>query len=105
MRDFHILAETILCTFLIFQIFMFLGWNIVCFPPSDGWHFRSQSKLQREPIFIRRFLVLSLAKYNSSQMEGDCWDVRQCFVRQFKTDYVPLVEGLVFEKKKFFGDR
>ncbi len=36
---------------------------------------------------------------------GDCWDVRQCFVRQFKTDYVRLVEGLVFEKKKIFGDR
>ncbi len=37
---------------------------------------------------------------------GDCWDVRQCFGRQFKTDYVRLIEGLVFEKKKiFFGDR
>ena len=36
----------------------------------------------------------------------DCGDVRQCFVRQFKTDYVRLIEGLVFEKKKFFfGDR
>ena len=33
---------------------------------------------------------------------GDCWDVRQCFVWQFKTDYVRLIEGLVFEKKKFF---
>ena len=38
--------------------------------------------------------------------DGDCWDVRQCFVRQFKTDYVRLIEGLVFEKKKIFlGDR
>jgi hypothetical protein len=47
-------------------------------------------------------------KTNSKQkdefkiLNGDCWDVRQCFVRQFKTDYVQLVEGLVFEKKKFF---
>ncbi len=39
-------------------------------------------------------------------INGDCWDVGQCFVRQFKTDYVRLIEGLVFEKKKiFFGDR
>ncbi len=37
---------------------------------------------------------------------GDCWDVRQCYVQQFKTDYVRLIEGLVYEKKKLFvGDR
>ncbi len=34
--------------------------------------------------------------------DGDCWDVRQCFVRQIKTDYVRLVEGLVCEKIFFF---
>ncbi len=33
---------------------------------------------------------------------GDCSDVRQCFVRQFKTDYVWLIEGLVLEKFFFF---
>ena len=39
-------------------------------------------------------------------LKGDCWDVRQCFVRQFKTDYVRLIEGLVFEKKYIIcGDR
>ncbi len=37
-----------------------------------------------------------------SNQAGDCWDVRQCFVRQFKTDYIRLLEGLVFEKKNFF---
>ncbi len=30
---------------------------------------------------------------------GDCWDVRQCFVRQFKSELVRRLEGLVFEKK------
>jgi hypothetical protein len=35
-------------------------------------------------------------------MKDDCWDVRQCFVRQFKTDYVRLIEGLVNEKKNLF---
>ena len=37
-----------------------------------------------------------------TEKQGNCWDVRQCFVRQFKTDYVRLIEGLVFEKKKIF---
>ena len=44
--------------------------------------------------------------FNTGNLKGKRWDVQQCFVRQFKTDYVRLVEGLVFEKKKiFFGDR
>jgi hypothetical protein len=30
------------------------------------------------------------------------WDVRQYLVRQFKTIYVRLLEGLVFEEKKTF---
>jgi hypothetical protein len=34
-------------------------------------------------------------------MKGKRWDVRLDFVRQFKTDYVRQLEGLVFEKKKF----
>ncbi len=34
-----------------------------------------------------------------SQMGGKRWDVRLDCVRQFKTDYVRLVERLVFEKK------
>ncbi len=42
------------------------------------------------------------AAIRSLKTNGDCWDVRQCFVRQFKTDYVRLIEGLVFEKKIFF---
>ncbi len=33
-----------------------------------------------------------------------CWDVWQCFVWQFKTDYVRQVEGLIFEKKNFVTD-
>ncbi len=32
---------------------------------------------------------------------GKRWDVQLDFVRQFKTDYVRRLEGLVFEKKKF----
>ena len=32
---------------------------------------------------------------------GKRWDVRLDYVRQFKTDYVRRLEGLVFEKKKF----
>ena len=32
---------------------------------------------------------------------GKRWDVRLDYVRQFKTDYVRQLEGLVFEKKKF----
>ncbi len=43
--------------------------------------------------------ILSSMKLDTVQI-GDCWDVRQCFVRQFKTDYVRLIEGLVFGKKK-----
>ncbi len=31
--------------------------------------------------------------------KGKRWDVRLDFVRQFKTDYVRQLEGLVFEKK------
>ncbi len=34
---------------------------------------------------------------------GKRWDVRLDFVRQFKTDYVRRLEGLVFERKKVLG--
>jgi len=36
-----------------------------------------------------------------SRLNGERWDVRLDYVRQFKTDYVQQLEGLVFEKKKF----
>jgi hypothetical protein len=39
-------------------------------------------------------------KNRCTQREGDCWDVRLDFVRQFKTDYVRRLECLVFEEKK-----
>jgi hypothetical protein len=41
-------------------------------------------------------LICNICERNQG---GDCWDVRQCFVQQFKTEYVRLLEGLVFEKK------
>ncbi len=34
----------------------------------------------------------------------DCWDVRLDYVRQFKSELVRRLEGLVFEKKKFHSN-
>ena len=41
-------------------------------------------------------------KYSTYLIEGERWDVRLNYVRQFKTDYVRRLEGLVFEKKSLF---
>ncbi len=69
-----------------------------------GWILKlSQVIIKNEcRIYSDRFCSLVKIIY----LIDDCWDVRQCFVPQFKTDYVRLIVGLVFEKKKiFFGDR
>ena len=34
-------------------------------------------------------------------LTGDCWDVQLDYVRQFKSELVRRLEGLVFEKKSF----
>jgi hypothetical protein len=46
------------------------------------------------------YSLIIYQNYFLSFLIGGCWDVRQCFVRQFKTEYARLLEGLVFEKKK-----
>jgi hypothetical protein len=42
--------------------------------------------------------------YLKTRTNGDCWDVRLDYVRQFKSELVRRLEGLVFEKKKFHSN-
>jgi hypothetical protein len=50
-------------------------------------------------LFSRRNSVIRPSSI-VGMFRGKRWDVRLDFVRQFKTDYVRRLEGLVFEKKK-----
>jgi hypothetical protein len=53
---------------------------------------RLQSKAKRIEEYKMKCFTLSLI--------DDCWDVRLDYVRQFKSELVRRLEGLVFEKKK-----
>jgi hypothetical protein len=77
-------------------------WNCCLAKPSHLswmeepiWHLRSWTPSEFPERDAENVLTIKT-------MKGDCWDVWQCFVRQFKTDYVRLIVGLVFEKINFF---
>ena len=76
-------------------------------PLTERSHFILTWKLSRHvktlrPVNFYLKLIWPYVSYMTWEENGDCWDVRQCFVQQFKTDYVRLIEGLVFEKIFFF---
>jgi hypothetical protein len=60
--------------------------------------------------FYGNFTVLDVSEqsdskthFENTKKNGERWDVRLDYVRQFKTDYVRRLEGLVFEGKKVYG--
>ncbi len=52
-------------------------------------------------VIIIIWLILLVSLSPKSITLSVCWDARQCFVRQFRTDYVRLPAGLVFGEKNF----
>jgi hypothetical protein len=59
------------------------------------------SVAMEETKMIRAGASLTLSQMIKHAFDGKRWDVRLDYVRQFKTDYVRRLEGLVFEKKNF----
>jgi hypothetical protein len=54
-------------------------------------------------FIVFKFDVLKFNDFKFDVFNGERWDVRLDFVRQFKSELVRQLECLIFEEKKVYG--